>query len=58
MDMEDDSLHLALDALEAKNVKDTMTFRHDWNDEVIAQLFTNLSFDKYGTIIHFRIEGD
>jgi len=38
-------------------VKDIIIFGHDWNDEVIAQFFMTLSFDKHGTIMHFVIEG-
>jgi hypothetical protein len=38
-------------AYQAKHLRDILSFKKDWNNEVIAQLYITVCFEEHGDII-------
>ncbi|WVZ75050.1 hypothetical protein U9M48_023145 [Paspalum notatum var. saurae] len=56
--MHDPALDAALAKLIEKGMKDIMFMPYDWSEEVIAQFYSTVWFEKaHNTIMHFMIEG-
>ncbi|KAJ1262227.1 hypothetical protein BS78_09G090900 [Paspalum vaginatum] len=56
--LHDTALDAALAKLIDKGMKDIMCMKYDWSEEVIAQFYSTVLFEKaHNTIMHFMIEG-